>query len=75
MAHTVTDSGWKRIATVAGAVIVDDGNGWSHIVHPTTRNILQRDPDSYVSVHADGGSWGSGVNTVSTITRIWRGEL
>lgn len=65
-------STFKRIATSAGATVVDDKEGWLKAEHPSTGAWLQRDPKGYVSVHASTGSWSEGSNPVSTLTGIWK---
>lgn len=78
MAYTVTMSGFRRIATVAGAVVEEDVSGGivsHHICHPETGGYLQRNHQGYVSVHVNGGSWSSAENPVSVLTSMWKGDF
>jgi len=73
--HVITERGFRQVASQAGGVVVDRGDGWSSIEHPETKFMLQRTPLGAVAVHTDQGSWGSGENAISTLTAMWRGRL
>lgn len=71
----VTTRGFQQTATRNGAIVVDTGDEWSHIIHPVTGSFLQRDPKGYLTVHTAEGSWSEGVNSARIIRALWAAKF